>query len=142
MEHENLLRGPAASTELGQPRCEVVVRDIRVGADIGIHPHEAGRRQALTITARLGLRRPPEEHIADTIDYGDVVAFATRLAERRTALIETFAYQMAELCLSSPHVYEAEIWVEKAAGLANGVPAAVVRLARARPVAASPPPPA
>ena len=99
---------------------EVVVRDIRLAADIGVHAHEIGRQQALVVHVGLKIRPVMSDCLADTIDYNAVVAHATALAAQRIALIETFAERLASACLDYPNVLEADVTVEKPGALANG----------------------
>lgn len=99
---------------------EVVVRDIRLAADIGVHAHEIGRLQALVVRVGLKIRPVMSDCLADTIDYNAVVAHATALAAQRIALIETFAERLASTCLEYPNVLEADVVVEKPGALANG----------------------
>jgi len=107
---------------------EVLIRDLRIGADIGAYAHEVGREQPLTISARLAVLPPVLDLITETIDYNVVVDFALALGRQHIALIETFAWRLAEACLDHPHVVEVEIIVEKPGALANGIPAARVVL--------------
>ena len=99
---------------------EVVVRDIRLAADIGVHAHEIGRLQALIVQVGLKIRPVMSDCLADTIDYNAVVAHASALASERIALIETFAQRLAQTCLEYPNVLEADVRVEKPGALANG----------------------
>jgi dihydroneopterin aldolase len=99
---------------------EVVVRDIRLAADIGVHAHEIGRLQALIVHVALKIRPVMSDCLADTIDYNAVVAHASALAAQRIALIETFAQRLALTCLEYPYVLEADVVVEKPGALANG----------------------
>ena len=99
---------------------EVVVRDIRLAADIGVHAHEIGRLQALVVHVGLKIRPVMSDCLADTIDYNAVVTHASALAAERIALIETFAERLASACLEYPNVLEADIVVEKPDALANG----------------------
>ena len=99
---------------------EVVVRDIRLASDIGVHAHEIGRLQALVVHVGLKIRPVMSDCLADTIDYNAVVAHATALAAQRIALIETFAERLASACLDYPNVLEAHDTVEKPGAHAKG----------------------
>lgn len=105
---------------------EVMVRDIRLAADIGVHAHEIGRRQALVVHARLKVRPVASDQLADTIDYNAIVGCAEALAQERINLIETFARRLASACLRHAGVEEADIVVEKPGALLNGLASAHV----------------
>ena len=105
---------------------EVIVRDIRLAADIGVHAHEIGRRQALMVHVRLKVRPVTLDLLDHTIDYNAIVAHAAALAGERIALIETFGRRLAGACLRHAGVMEADIVVEKPGALANGVASAHV----------------
>ena len=106
-----------------EPACtqEVLVREIRVAADIGAYAHEMGRRQALLVSVRLTVVPPASDHLGETIDYNRIVAHALALGEERIALIETFAQRLARACLGHAEVRAAEVVVEKPGALTNGV---------------------
>jgi dihydroneopterin aldolase len=109
---------------------EVRVRDIRVAADIGVHPHEIGRAQALIVEVRLGLTPLAIDQLSETVDYNDVVAYALALGQERISLIETFARRLAEACLAHSRVLQAEVTVEKPGVMPNGQTSARVVLRR------------
>ena len=118
---------------------QVQVRDIRVAADIGVHPHEIGRAQALTVEVRLSLATFAADQLSATVDYNDVVTHALALGCERIALIETFARRLAEACLAHPGVLEADVTVEKPGVLPNGaVSARIVLRHHARAPSAGP----
>lgn len=109
---------------------EVRVHDIRLAARIGAFPHEEGRRQTLRIQVVLKLCAAPSDILAQTVDYGLVVALAEALADEHIALIETFASRLAIQCLEADGVARAEVLVEKPGALANGIASAHVVAAR------------
>lgn len=96
---------------------EVLVSDLQVAAHIGVHAHELGRRQSLVVSVRLGIERPCDDLLGQTIDYNDVVDAALALADQRIALIETFGQRLAAACLEHPAVYRADVLVEKPGAL-------------------------
>ena len=109
---------------------EVLVRDIRIAADIGVHAHERGRPQALNVHVRLRSDPLSEDELGQTIDYNLVLSYATDLAGQRISLIETFARRLAETCLRTSSVREAEVQVEKIGALPNGLAATRIVLTR------------
>ncbi len=124
MSIEMKMRDPRPLCRMMEPEIllqEVWIEDLRVAADIGVHAHEMGRRQALIVDARLSLRPPSGDHLAETLDYNRVVEYAVALAEERIALIETFARRLALACLEHDGVLRAEIVVKKPGALANGL---------------------
>lgn len=109
----------------------VSVREMTVMADIGINPEEIGVPQPLIVSVDLQVQAASGDHIGRTIDYRLVAAHAEALAVRRTALIETFAEALANLCLVDPRVEVADVRIDKPQALANGT--ASVRIVVSRP---------
>ncbi len=114
------------------PRLEaltVFVRALRVEAEIGIHPHEYGRKQTLVIDVELRIAAGACEHIADTLNYEIIVTRARQIAEAgHVKLIETFAERLARACLEDERVVSARVRVEKPQALAPAAEAAGVDL--------------
>lgn len=106
------------------------VEDIRVAADIGVHAHEMGRRQTLVVGVSVAIRPVERDELGDTLDYNLILAAALALAEQRTALIETYARQLARACLDHPGVLHADVRVEKPGALANGLASTQLGLSR------------
>ncbi|MBB4641671.1 dihydroneopterin aldolase [Rhizorhapis suberifaciens] len=121
-------RRPAAAVEPRRIEMtqKIIVRDIRLAADIGVYAHEIGRLQALTVHVALQVLAQKSDRLADTIDYNVIVAHASALATQRIDLIETFAQRLALACLDHPPVLEVEVQVEKPGALANGMASAQV----------------
>ena len=100
----------------------VFVRRLRLEAEIGLHPHERGRRQPLDVTIELWLTPGRIEKIADTLDYDLIVGWAKSLAdEGHIDLVETYAERLAERCLLRPRVRRARVRVEKPDAVADAV---------------------
>jgi len=108
----------------------VVVRDLSVAADIGVHAHEIGRRQVLLVSVTLRVRPSLSDRLDETIDYTDVVTAAQSLANERISLIESFAARLAAACLRHPLVEEADVLIEKPGALVSGLAAARIVLGR------------
>lgn len=112
---------------------KVTVTDIQVSADIGIYPHEIGRRQSLRIDVTLTLAPAVADSPLETLDYATIMATAVELGDERTALIEDFARRLAGIYLTFPLVSSAEITVAKPEALDNGLASIRMVLSRASP---------
>lgn len=119
---------PVAAAESTMKLSEVIVRDLSVAADIGVHAHEIGRPQRLVVNATLRVRPSLLDRLEETVDYTDIVAAAQSLANERIVLIESFAYRLAAACLRRPGVEEADILIEKPGALVSGLACARVVL--------------
>lgn len=108
----------------------VSVSGLTVMADIGVNPEEIGAPQPLVLHVELTLVPGSGDQIDRTYDYRELVAHAETLAARRTGLIETFADDLARLCLAHPHVAAADVRVEKPQALVAGTAAARCLLRR------------
>jgi 7,8-dihydroneopterin aldolase/epimerase/oxygenase len=110
----------------------VFVRGLQVHAGIGVHDHERGRLQPLTIDVELTLEPGRVERLGDTVDYGEIAAAAQGLAaEGHIGLVETFADRLARRCLLDDRVLTARVRVEKPGALAEAAaPGCEVVLAR------------
>jgi dihydroneopterin aldolase len=109
----------------------VFVRGIVVQAQIGVHDHEHGRSQPLTLDVELELAAKGFERLADTINYENIVAWAHETAAvGHVKLVETFAEQLALTCLRDPRVLSARVRVEKPQALAPAVAGVEVVLKR------------
>jgi len=94
----------------------IVVRNLVLAARIGVHPHERARPPRLRITAELDMMgpAPARDELSGVVDYERIVAGIRALAvERHIHLVETFAEEVAHLCLADPRVAGARISVEK-----------------------------
>lgn len=109
-------------------RTRVRVKELPLLADIGINPDEIGRRQPLVITVNLLLDGNLVEAIGETVDYRRIVKAAESLSVVHIPLIETFAYRLAEDCLSWAGVKEACISVDKPFALTRGLAGVEVNL--------------
>ena len=107
---------------------EVAISDIRVAADIGVYAHEKGRRQSLLVDVRLQVGEIANDHLTETVDYNWVVENALRLGDVHLALIETFAFNLAKICLDHDRVGGVEVIVTKPGALVNGTASTCVSL--------------
>lgn len=107
----------------------VFVRGLSVEAEIGIHRHERGRAQPLTIDVELAVDATSFEHIADTVNYEAVREAAKAVAASgHVMLVETFALRLARACLEQPHARRVRVRVEKPQALAPDALGAGVEL--------------
>ena len=101
------------------PPAKIFVRNLTLEADIGIHPHEQGRRQPLVIEVELAVDAGAGRSIGETVNYETIVDHAVAIAEAgHIGLLETYARRVAEACLDEPRVLSARVRVEKPLALA------------------------
>ena len=97
---------------------EVFVSGLTIEAEIGLHPHERGRKQPLVIDITVQLE-PASDAVAEplnheTLNYETLVRAARTLAAKgHVDLVETFATRLAEACMASPRVARVHVRVEK-----------------------------
>lgn len=110
----------------------VFVRGLTVEAGIGVHDHELGRLQTLTLDVSLELAPGPVERLGDTVNYETVASAARAIAaEGHVGLVETFAERLALACLEDARVRRCVVRIEKPGALDGAVaPGCEVVLAR------------
>ena len=110
----------------------VFVRGLTVEAGIGVHDHELGRLQTLTLDVSLELAPGPVERLGDTVNYETVASAARAIAaEGHVGLVETFAERLALACLEDVRVRRCVVRIEKPGALDGAVaPGCEVVLAR------------
>jgi dihydroneopterin aldolase len=95
----------------------ILVRDLVVLCEIGVFPHEHGKKQRVRIALTLDIAeggRPLEDKLAATVSYSDVIDRIRELAERgRVNLVETLAERIAAIGLADKRVRSATVRVEK-----------------------------
>lgn len=111
----------------------VFVRGLKIEAEIGLNPHERGRRQPLVIDATVLLDPAAPAHLRDTFNYEVVLTAAREIAfGGHVELAETFALRLAERILAHRGVREATVSVGKPEALdAADLAGAEVTLVRA-----------
>jgi len=98
---------------------KVFVRGLTLSAEVGVIPHEYGRKQPLSIDIELELEPASCEHIGDTVSYALIAEKAKALAASgHFKLVETFAERLARECLEDDKVRSARVRVEKPQALA------------------------
>jgi len=114
------------------PHLTVFVRGLRIEAEIGVHPHERGRTQPLTVDIDLVLEPLQVRSIHETVNYELLAGKARDLASRgHVDLVETFADDLARACLAIGRARSARVRVEKPMAI-NGAEAAGVEVVISR----------
>ena len=108
---------------------KVFVRGLTVDAEIGVHAHERGRRQPLTVDVELDVAEGGWRSIGETVNYERIVKHARNLADSgHILLVETFAWRLARACLVEPCALRVRVRVEKPHALAPRAQAAGVEI--------------
>jgi len=105
----------AAGAEGGSRR--ILIRDLIVRCEIGVFPHEHGKKQRVRINATLVLRdgsHAIEDRLSATVSYSDIIdQIGALAARRRINLVETLAEEVAQLCLADRRVRSVHVRAEK-----------------------------
>ncbi len=95
----------------------ILIRDLIVPCEIGVFPHEHGKKQRVRIDATLAVAdgdRNIEDKLSATVSYSDIIDEIRSLTEHgRINLVETLAERIAGLCLRDRRVRSALVRVEK-----------------------------
>lgn len=108
-------RRPArASTSLRR----VLIRDLIVGARVGVYRHEREAQQRVRINLDLGVReadpKTVRDRLAQVVDYEQVVNLVRRVVgDGHLNLVETLAERIAAACFRDRRVRDAKVRVEK-----------------------------
>lgn len=117
-------------------RDRVLIRDLVVGAKLGIYTHERHGTQPVRLNIELEVaphRGPPRDAIAQVVDYEAVVRRVQAIvAAGHINLVETLAERVAALCLEDQRVLNARVRVEKLAAIAEAASVGV-EIVRTRP---------
>jgi dihydroneopterin aldolase len=98
---------------------KVLIRGLRVEAEVGVYTHEHGRRQPLVVDVELDVAAAAGDHLSDAVNYEIIAAKAEAVAAHgHLKLIETFAERLARACLEDSRVSRARVRVEKPEALA------------------------
>jgi dihydroneopterin aldolase len=99
----------------------VIIRDLVLGAKLGIYTHERHGTQPVRINIELEVaphQGPPRDAIAQVVDYEAVVRrVQSMVAAGHINLVETLAERIAALCLGDERVLNARVRVEKLAAI-------------------------
>ncbi|MSP51121.1 MAG: dihydroneopterin aldolase [Alphaproteobacteria bacterium] len=108
---------PIVLADAGRKLRHVFVRDLELGAKIGVHTSERVSTQPIRINVDLAVHEddaPLRDELADVVCYEDIVnAIKGLLAQGHVNLVETLAERIAARCLVDPRVYSARIRIEK-----------------------------
>lgn len=100
-----------------EPTDELTVSGIECRAHHGVFEFERREGQVFVVDLTLGLDTRPaaaSDDLADTVDYGGLVAAVKAAVERDPAdLVETVAQRIAEVCLTERRVEWARVTLHK-----------------------------
>ena len=93
----------------------VFVRDLVLGASIGVYKHEKRTAQPVRINIDLAVEESPvDDDVRNVVDYQKVIdGVAAILAAGHINLVETLAERIAEMCLADRRVASTRVRVEK-----------------------------
>jgi dihydroneopterin aldolase len=107
--------GPLAAAASAAPY-RIFVRNFVLAARIGVHAHEKTRPPRLRIGVEIDMKgeAPGRDEFAAVLNYETVVEGIKRIATGgHINLVETFADQVAKLCLADRRVAGVRVSVEK-----------------------------
>ena len=118
----------------GAPPDRVVIRDLMVGAKLGVYTHERHGTQPVRINIELEVppnHDGPGDALTEVVDYEAVVRRVQQLVGAgHINLVETLAERIAGLCLEHPRVLTARVRVEKLAAIPEAASVGVEILRR------------
>jgi len=112
----------------------VFIKNLALGAEIGIHDHEHGKTQPIRLNVDLLVEdnMVAKDKLDYVVDYGAITKKIRALvAAGHVNLAETLAERIAALCLEDHRVQQARVMVEKLEAL-RGAEAAGVEIVRGR----------
>jgi 7,8-dihydroneopterin aldolase/epimerase/oxygenase len=112
--------------------CTLQLNAIHLRPIIGVHPEERLRRQDIYVDITADFNRLERtDSLESTLDYCPLVQEIEQLEETfRPELIETFAEEVAVICLKRKSVLSVMVSITKPAALSNGVAKVVISKAR------------
>ncbi|MEN8723440.1 MAG: dihydroneopterin aldolase [Alphaproteobacteria bacterium] len=100
----------------------VFVNNLRLDAEIGIHPHEQNVKQPVIVSVDLTVTEqaaPVGDQIDSVLCYEGIVNIVHRVIDQgHINLVETMAEQIANACLVDERVQSTRVRVEKPAAFA------------------------
>jgi dihydroneopterin aldolase len=94
----------------------ILISDLVLLANLGVHPHEQGRQQRVRINVELMAHenRSANDQLQDVVCYESIVdSIKAIVASGHVNLVETLAAQIADSCLEDPRIVSAKVRVEK-----------------------------
>jgi len=126
-------RAPSAASRPKILVTKVFVRGLAIEAEIGVYPHERGRRQPLIVDVEVDVAAAGWRALTDTVNYETIAAAARAIAAAgHIGLVESFAQRLAQACFAEPRVLRARVRVEKPLALAPHAAAAGVEITAVR----------
>jgi len=113
----------------------VFIRNLELLAQIGVHGHEKGKMQPVSINVDLAVEDAAiiEDRLDQVVDYGAITRKIRGLIGKgHVNLAETMAERIAALCFEDARVKTARVRVEKLHAL-PGAESAGVEIERQRP---------
>ena len=93
----------------------VFVRDLVIGASIGVYKHERRAAQPVRINIDLAVDDGPiNDDVKNVVDYQTIIDGVEAIVDAgHINLVETLAERIAEMCLTDGRVASARVRVEK-----------------------------
>lgn len=108
---------PLSLASADQALRHVFVNNLRLDAEIGIHPHEQNIKQPVIISVDLTVTEeaaPVGDQIESVLCYEGVVNIVRRVIDQgHINLVETMAEQIASACLADDRAQSARVRIEK-----------------------------
>jgi dihydroneopterin aldolase len=94
---------------------QIIVRDFKISAYIGIYPeeHDAKQNICINVTIELTDYKIQHDNIEDTVSYESIVNEIRKQSELHFNLVETLAEELAKFCLTDKRVDSVTIQIEK-----------------------------
>lgn len=112
---------------------EIFIKDLLIQTVIGVYEWERKKPQDILINIRLftDTRRAAQtDDLKDCVDYGDMTRRIQSISEKSARYtVESFAEDIANLCLSNPLVNNVIVRVEKP-GVVKGTSSVGVQIER------------
>lgn len=94
----------------------ILIQGLLLHVRVGVPRAERKLPQSIAIDIEIVRAKAPEgDIIAETVNYADIVRELKELArtERDRLLLETFAREIAEICLAEPEVERVQVTLRK-----------------------------
>jgi len=115
---------------------KIRIRNLRVGAFIGVHPHEQKHRQDVVINVEIdfdGTKAAASDDLNDTINYAAVEqAIFEHIRGGRFQLLERLTGEVLSIVMADPRAAAAVVEVAKPGALRHAESVSVTASARSR----------